>query len=189
MNESKRLPLLCNSPNARTPASISSPAVSAKYTLWILSLCHSVNGQNTLVAAARLRCGILENDERKRCTLKKKGCQEVNQRVLREALAECVQRQGESRLPSLPILEGSLNTRVPPHPRSHVPRVGKERWRNKLPGARSKWSQQHRKKKKKIKRWIGKREAFTVWCTADAHCAASAATWDGTSPSRRAAWH
>lgn len=120
---------------------------------------------------------------------KKKGCQEVNQRVLREALAECVQRQGESRLPSLPILEGSLNTRVPPHPRSHVPRVGKERWRNKLPGARSKWSQQHRKKKKKIKRWIGKREAFTVWCTADAHCAASAATWDGTSPSRRAAWH
>lgn len=151
MNESKRLPLLCNSPNACTPASITSPAVSAKYTLWILSLCHSVNGQNTLVAAARLRCGILEDDERKRCTLKKKkkkGCQEVNQRVLREALAECVQRQGESRLPSLPILEGSLNTRVPPHPRSHVPRVGKERWRNKLPGARSKWSQQHRKKKK-----------------------------------------
>lgn len=72
MNESKRLPLLCNSPNACTPASITSPAVSAKYTLWILSLCHSVNGQNTLVAAARLRCGILEDDERKRCTLKKK---------------------------------------------------------------------------------------------------------------------
>lgn len=144
--KSKRLPLFRNSPTEGMHPCIN-------HLTYSFRKIHSLDpitwplGEWTkrLVAAARLRCELLEDDERKGCTRKKKRCQEVNQRALQEALAECVQRQGESRLLSLPILEGSLNTRVPPHPRSQVPRVGKERWRNKLPGARSKWLQQHRK--------------------------------------------
>lgn len=60
-----------NSPNACTPASTTSPNVSAKDAPLILSPGHSANGQR-LAAAARLGCELLEDDEKKRVYTKER---------------------------------------------------------------------------------------------------------------------
>lgn len=146
-----------------------------------------------MAAAARLRCKLLEDDEKRVYTKERKkndAKKSTEERSEKHWLN--VQRQGESRLPSLPILEGSFEHEGATASKEPSAQSLKERRRNKLPGVRGQDSRSNVEKKNsnKIKGGSGReREAFTVWCTAGAHCAASAATWDGTSPNRRAAWH